>query len=182
MSATAQAILHGRLLPRRERDRLDEIVAQWRRERPDLDVSSLALLGRLFRVAHLADLELAKGTAAHDVRPGWFDLLAALRRAGPPYELTPTELMQATMLSSGGITKRLDRLAQAGLLTRRPDPRDRRGTLVRLTPKGLSLFDRALETHLANEDRLLQPLSATEQRQLDRVLRRLLATLERVER
>lgn len=167
-------------MPGRERDRLDEIVAQWRRERPDLDVSSLALLGRLLRVAHLADRELAKATAAHDLRPGWFDLLAALRRAGPPYELTPTKLMQATLLSSGGTTKRLDRLADAGLVVRRPDPGDRRGTLVRLTPTGLALFDRALNTHLANQDRLLQPLSATEQRQLDRVLRRLLATLERV--
>lgn len=142
-------------------------------------MSSLALLGRLFRVTHLADLELAKGTGAHDLRPGWFDLLAALRRAGPPYQLTPTELTQATMLSSGGTTKRLDRLAEAGLVTRRPDPRDRRGTLVRLTRKGLTRFDRALETHLANEDRLLRSLSATERRQLDRTLRRLLAALER---
>jgi DNA-binding MarR family transcriptional regulator len=168
-------------LPRRELDRLDEIATQWRRERPDLDVASLALLGRLFRVAHLADLELATGITAHGLRPGWFDLLAALRRAGPPYELNPTELMHATMLSSGGITKRLDRLDQAGLLTRRPDPRDRRGTLVRLTPKGLSVFDRALETHLANEDRLLRPLTATERRQLDTLLRRLLTTLEHVD-
>lgn len=169
-------------MPGRERDRVDEIVAQWRRERSDLDVSSLALLARLFRVAQLADLELAKGTAAHDLRPGWFDLLAALRRAGPPYELTPSELMRATMLSSGGTTKRLDRLTEAGLVSRRPDPRDRRGTLVRLTPKGLALFDRALETHLAHEARLLQPLTATERRQLDGLLRRLLAELERLER
>jgi DNA-binding MarR family transcriptional regulator len=169
-------------LPRSEPDRVDEIVAQWRRERPDLDVAWLALLGRLFRLAHLADLELARGTAAHGLRPGWFDLLAALRRAGPPYELTPTELMQATMLSSGGITKRLDRLERAGLLTRRPDPRDRRGTLVRLTRKGLSVFNRALETHLVNQDRLLQPLTTTERRQLDRLLRRLLTTLEHAER
>lgn len=168
-------------MPRRERDRLDEIAAQWRRERPDLDVFALALLGRLFRVAHLADLELAKGTAAHGLRPGWFDLLAALRRAGPPYQLTPTELMRATMLSSGGTTKRLDRVAEAGLITRQPDPHDRRGTLVRLTPNGLDLFDRALQTHLASEDHLLQPLSATERQELDRALRRLLAKLERLE-
>ena len=165
-------------MPGREHDRVDEIVAQWRHERSDLDVSSLALLGRLFRVAHLADFELAKGTSAHDLRRGWFDLLAALRRAGAPYELTPTELMQATMLSSGGTTKQLDRLAEAGLITRRPDPRDRRGTLVRLTAKGRFVFDRALKTHLADEDRLLQPLNATQRRQLDRLLRRLLAGLE----
>src|SRR5579859_1293864 len=175
-------ILHRRFLPRREPDRLDEIAAQWRRERPDLDVASLATLGRLFRLAHLADRELANGTAAHGLRPGWFDLLAALRRSGPPYELTPTELMGATMLSSGGTTKRLDHLELVGLLARRPNPRDRRGTIVRLTPKGLSVFDRALETHVANEDRLLQPLSATDRRQLDTLLRRVLATLERAAR
>jgi DNA-binding MarR family transcriptional regulator len=168
-------------LPGREPDRVDEIAAQWHRERSDLDVSSLALLGRLFRVAHLADLELARGTAAHGLRPGWFDLLAALRRAGPPYQLTPSELMRATMLSSGGMTKRLDRLTEARLVTRRPDPGDRRGTLVRLTPKGLARFDRALETHLDHEARLLEPLTATERRQFDRVLRRLLAELERRE-
>jgi DNA-binding MarR family transcriptional regulator len=165
-------------LPERELDHIDRIEAQWHRERPNLDVSTLALLARLFRIVHLADRELAKGTAVHGLQPGWFDLLAALRRAGPPYELNPTDLMDATMLSSGGITKRLDRLAEAGFVERRPDANDRRMTLVRLTRKGRAVIDRALDTHLANEQRLLKPLSRTDRGALDRLLRQLLAELD----
>jgi DNA-binding MarR family transcriptional regulator len=114
----------------------------------------------------------------YGLEQGWFDLLAALRRAGPPYELNPTALRHATMLSSGGMTKRLDRLAAAGLVERRPDPADRRGTLVRLTRKGKTLIDKAVATHLANEKRLLDVLAPSEQRQLDDLLRMLLARLE----
>ena len=158
---------------------MDMILAQWRRERPDLDVAALGLLGRLFRAAHLADAELAEGIAVHDLQPGWFDLLAALRRSGAPYELTPTQLMRTTMLSSGGMTKRLDRLAEAGLVERRPDPSDRRGTLVGLTRRGRAVVDEAVVTHLANEERILEPLSATQRRSLDDLLRTLLADLER---
>jgi DNA-binding MarR family transcriptional regulator len=165
-------------LPVRETDHLDRIVEQWGRERPDLDMSPLALLGRLLRTAHLADLALAEGVAGFGLQPGWFDVLAALRRSGPSYELNPTSLTQATMLSSGGITKRLDRLVEAGLVERRPDPGDRRGTLVRLTPKGRAVVDGALEAHLANEERLLRPLGAADRRTLDRLLRRLLASTD----
>jgi DNA-binding MarR family transcriptional regulator len=157
---------------------MDTILAQWRRERPDLDVAPLGLLGRLFRAAQLADAELAEGIASHDLQPGWFDLLAALRRSGAPYELNPTELMRTTMLSSGGMTKRLDRLEDAGLVARRPDPGDRRGTLVGLTRRGKAVIDAAVVTHVANETRLLQPLSATQRRALDELLRILLADLE----
>jgi DNA-binding MarR family transcriptional regulator len=165
-------------MPRRQPDHLDSIQAQWRQERPDLDVSALVLLGRLFRVARLADSALADGTARHGLQPGWFDLLAALRRAGPPFELRPTDLMKAVMLSSGGITKRLDRLAEAGLIERRPDPDDRRGALVRLTRKGRATIDRALDTHVEDEARLLATLSAAERRSLDSLLRRLLVELD----
>jgi DNA-binding MarR family transcriptional regulator len=164
-----------------ETDHIDQIVDQWRRERPELDVSPLALFGRLLRAAHLADRELARGLEGHGLQSGWFDVLAALRRAGRPYALNPTDLMAATMLSSGGITKRLDRLAEAGLIERRPDPADRRGTLVRLTRKGRSAIDRALEAHLANEERLLLALAPGDQRRLDRLLRRLLGSLEAAE-
>jgi DNA-binding MarR family transcriptional regulator len=158
-------------------DRIDEIVAQWRRERPDLDVTALGELGRLFRASQLAEAALTEGLGGH-LQPGWLDLLAALRRAGPPYELNPTDLMGATMLSSGGMTKRLDRLAEAGLVERRPDPTDRRGTLVRLTRRGKTAIDKAVETHVANEERLLRLLSGADRRALDKVLRRLLAALE----
>jgi DNA-binding MarR family transcriptional regulator len=159
-------------------DRLDRILAQWHRERPDLDVAALGLLGRLLLAAQLADTRLAEGLVKHGLQPGWFDLLAALRRAGKPFELNPTELMRATMLSSGGITKRLDRLVEAGMLERRADPDDRRGTLVRLTRRGKASIDAALATHVANEERLLDGLTQAEQRRLDDLLRTLLVALD----
>ena len=159
-------------------DRLDRILAQWRRERPDLDVGAIGVFGRLFRFVHLADAVLAESFGPFGLQPGWFDILAALRRAGSPFELNPSDLARATMLTSGGTTKRLDRLAEAGLVERRPDPDDRRGTLVRLTRRGRSVVDRAVEAHVKNEERLLQSLTRAEVRALDGLLRKLLAGLE----
>jgi DNA-binding MarR family transcriptional regulator len=167
-------------VPSKPPDHIDRIVAQWRRERPDVDVTALGVLGRLFRIAALAETELADGLAPHGLQPGWFDLLAALRRAGTPYELNPTDLMAATMLSSGGVTKRLDRLAEADLVERRPNPSDRRGTLVRLTAAGRKTIDAAIETHAANEERLLDALSAPDRGALDALLRKLLTELDAV--
>ncbi len=165
-------------MPPAREDHIDQILSQWGRERPDLDMRALGLLGRLFRTAQLADAALAEGLRGHTLQPGWFDLLAALRRAGDPYELNPTQLMRATMLSSGGITKRLDRLAAAGMIERRPDPGDRRGTLVRLTERGKATIEQAVETHLGNEQRLLEPLTSKQQESLDGLLRTLLGGLE----
>jgi DNA-binding MarR family transcriptional regulator len=159
-------------------DHVDEILAQWRKERPDLDVAALGLYGRLFRLVQLSDDVLAKKLAGYELQPGWFDLLAALRRAGAPYELNPTQLMPATLLSSSGMTKRLDRMEAAELIERRPDPHDRRGTRVRLTRRGKRVIDRAVETHVANEERLLGALTAAERRTLDRLLKSLLVELE----
>lgn len=159
-------------------DHVDGIVESWRRERPDLDVAALALLARLFRTAHLADTALAQQLAGHELDRGWFDVLATLRRAGSPYALNPTQLMRTMMLSSGGMTKRLDRLAEAGLIERVADPNDRRGTLVKLTRRGKTTIDRLLPVHLSNEEQLLAPLSPKQQRTLDDLLRALLANLE----
>ena len=159
-------------------DHIDEILAQWRRERPDLDPSPIGVFGRLSRADRLIDTALAAGITPHGLQPGWFDLLAALRRQGAPYELTPTRLTEATLLSSGGTTKRLDRLAEAGLIERLPDPHDRRGTLVRLTRQGKRVIDRALQIHLENERRLLQVFSRDEQRTFERLLRTLLDGLD----
>jgi DNA-binding MarR family transcriptional regulator len=163
-------------------DHVDEIVAQWQNERPDLNVAPLALYGRLFRIVHLSDDALTKGLAPFGLRPGWFDLLAALRRAGAPYELNPTQLMFATLLSSSGMTKRLDRMESAGLIERRPDPHDRRGTLIRLTRRGRTVIDKAVKTHVRNEERLLDALTAAERRTLDGLLKNLLIQLERAQR
>ena len=161
-----------------KRDHIDEIIAQWGRERPDLDVAPMAIIGRLFRATALADAALAPPLAAFGLPPGWSDLLAALRRAGKPYELNPTDLVRATMLTSGGITKRLDRMAEAGLVERRPDPSDRRGTLIRLSRKGKAVIDRAMDVHMANEERLLGSLRPSGRRELERLLRTLLLGLE----
>lgn len=160
-------------------DHIDRIIAQWRHERPDLDTAPMAVFGRLFRTERLSDMILSEALAPHGLQPGWFDLLAALRRAGAPYELNPTDLTRATMLSSGGTTKRLDRLAEAGLVERRPDPNDRRGTIVRLTRRGKTVIDRAVDAHLQNEERLLRSFTPAELRNLDDMLRKLLDELER---
>lgn len=168
-------------MSKRSSDHIDTILAQWRDERPDLDVAPIGHLGRLFRVVELADLELARRLADHDLQPGWFDILAALRRSGSPYELTPTQLMSSTLVSSGGLTKRLDRMAEVGLLSRRPDPIDRRGTRIRLTRKGRTAIDRALPDHIANEEIILSPLSAADRRRLDDLLRQLLSGLESIQ-
>ncbi len=160
------------------KDHVDVIRQQWHKERPELDTEALGLFGRLFRCVRLADDALAEALAGHALQRGWFDILAALRRAGAPYEMNPTELMRATLLSSGGTTKRLDRMAEAGLVERRPDPEDRRGTRVRLTAHGRTVIDRAVEVHIANEERLLSGLGVAKRRALDDLLRRLLMRLE----
>ena len=156
-----------------ERDGVDEILEQWRRERPDLDPSPIGVIGRISRLARELELRLEDVYREQGLEPGWHDVLATLRRGGPPYRLRPSEFTGALMLTSSGTTKRLDRLEQAGLITREPDPGDRRGTLITLTDAGLRLIDRATEAHLANEHRLLEALSETERRRLADTLRKL---------
>jgi DNA-binding MarR family transcriptional regulator len=158
-------------------DRIDRILAQWNRERPDLDTSAMGLVGRIQRAAaalrpRLDDTHGLSGLAGES-----FDVLASLRRSGRPYQLSPTQLYREMMLTSGAMTNRIDRLEEAGLVLRRPDPQDRRGTLVRLTAKGKALIDAASIQHVANEERLLAALSAREQLQLGELLRKLLLSL-----
>jgi DNA-binding MarR family transcriptional regulator len=143
-----------------------------------LDTAALALVGWLMRTAQRAEDALLPPLRQRGREAGWFDVLAALRRSGPRHELNPKRLLETVLLTSGGMTKRLDQLAQAGLVKRSPDPRDRRGTLVRLTPRGKRVVDRAIEVHIAGEERLLELLSAAERRTLDRLLRKLLAGAE----
>jgi DNA-binding MarR family transcriptional regulator len=156
-----------------ERDGVDLIVEQWRRERPDLDSSPIGVVGRISRLARELEQRLEPVYREHGLEPGWHDVLATLRRTGPPYRLRPSEFTGALMLTSSGTTKRLDRLEQAGLITRAPDPADRRGTLITLTPKGLELIDNVTEAHLDNERQLLASLSDTEQSRLADLLRKL---------
>jgi DNA-binding MarR family transcriptional regulator len=156
-----------------ERDGVDLILEQWRQERPDLDPSPIGVVGRVSRLARELEQRLEPVYKAHGLEPGWHDVLATLRRTGPPYRLRPTDLTESLMLTSSGTTKRLDRLEKAGLIQREPDPDDRRGTLITLTPAGHDLINSVTEAHLANERRLLSVLDETEQRDLADLLRKL---------
>jgi DNA-binding MarR family transcriptional regulator len=156
-----------------KRDGVDLIIEQWRRERPDLDPEPIGIIGRISRLARELEQELELVYREHGLEAGWHDVLATLRRHGPPYQLRPSEFSSALMLTSSGTTKRLDRLEQAGLITRAPDPADRRGVVITLTAKGLELIDAVSEAHLANEARLLEALTAADRRRLADLLRRL---------
>lgn len=160
-------------------DRAGAASVQWRRERPDLDPFPMELVGRLCEVAEIVLKErLAPLFAAHGLQRGEFDVLATLRRAGAPYALTPTDLYETAMVSSGGMTARIDRLEKMGLVERRPHPTDRRGTLVALTGEGRGLLDKILPLHIDNERSLLASLDAGEQQALSGLLAKLLAGLE----
>jgi DNA-binding MarR family transcriptional regulator len=161
-----------------DHDAVDTITDQWRRERPELDPSPMAIMGRISRIATLAQRELDRVFRRYGIVGGDFDVLATLRRAGPSYRLTPGELSRSTMVTTGGMTKRLDRLEKEHLIRREPDPSDRRGRLIALTPEGRDVVDRAVEAHLQNEERLLAGLPPVERAQLAGLLRELLATLE----
>lgn len=164
-----------------EQDGVDLILEQWRRERPDLDTTPMGVIGRVSRLSRELERRLEPVFARQGLESGLFDVLATLRRTGPPYRLRPTDLAESLMLTSSGATKRLDRLEQAGLVARQPDPTDRRGILIELTPAGRRLVDSAVAEHVANESNLLSALSPTERRQLASLLRKLLLGLPPVE-
>lgn len=161
-----------------EKDAVDRITTQWRHERPDLDPAPMGIVGRISRIAALAERELEQVFGELELTGADFDVLATLRRSGPPFRLTPGDLSRSTMVTSGGMTKRLDRLEARRLIRREPDPSDRRGKLIALTPEGRDLVDHAVEAHLQNEERLLSALPATKRRELTTLLRELLLSLE----
>ncbi|GAA1882624.1 MarR family winged helix-turn-helix transcriptional regulator [Lapillicoccus jejuensis] len=155
-------------------DEVDRIVGAWERERPDLDASPLHVLSRISRLAR--HLDLARGTAfARHGLEGWeFDVLSALRRSGEPYQLSPGQLVTQTLVTSGTMTNRVDRLAARGFVERHPDSRDRRGVLVALTPSGREVVDAALADLLDRERDLLRDLPPREREALTSTLRVLL--------
>ncbi|HET7069174.1 MAG TPA: MarR family transcriptional regulator [Nocardioides sp.] len=153
-------------------DHVDEILEQWGRERPDLDPSPIGLIGRLHRLADVLNVELRTVFAEAGLGDGDFDVLVTLRRHGAPYELTPGELGSATMVTSSAVTKRIDRLERAGLVTRRVSRDDARSRRIRLSDAGLELVDRLMERHIANEHRLVGGLSDRDRAQLAAILRR----------
>jgi DNA-binding MarR family transcriptional regulator len=160
-------------------DGVDRILEQWAEERPDLDTEAMGIFGRIYRIAELAGAAQAATYSRFGLTRADFDVLATLRRSGKPFALSPTELTAALMLSSGGITGRVDRLARAGLVTRSADPHDRRGQLVTLTDRGRELIDDAVPAGLANQWELLAGLSETKRRNLDALLRQVLADIIR---
>lgn len=160
------------------RDDVDGIVEAWARARPDLDVAPLHVLSRVSRLARHLDLTRGAAFAGHGLE-GWeFDVLAALRRAGAPYELSPGALVSQTLVTSGTMTNRVDRLERRGLVSRRPDPGDRRGVIVALTPAGATVVDGAMADLLSSERELLSTLSERDRALLAALLRRLLTPFE----
>jgi DNA-binding MarR family transcriptional regulator len=159
-------------------DAVDGILAQWQRERPDLDASPMGVIGRMARLSKHLDRSIQSTVSEFDLNPGEFDVLATLRRAGQPYRLSPTELFNAMMVSSGTMTHRIDGLEQADLVKRIADPSDRRGTLIELTDKGLNLIEPAVEAHVANAHRMLGALEESERTVLAQLLRKLLMSFE----
>jgi DNA-binding MarR family transcriptional regulator len=159
-------------------DAVDRIIAQWSRERPELDSSPMAVVGRLHRLADLLEAELRPVFAEAGLGNGDFDVLATLRRAGEPYRLGPGELAASTMVTSGAISKRLDRLEERGLVRRSVSKADARARDVQLTARGRRLTDDLVVRHWANEDRLLGALDADERAVLRDLLRKLLLDVE----
>lgn len=159
-------------------DDVDHIVASWRRERPDLDVAPLEVLSRVSRLARHLDLARGEAFAEHGLE-GWeFDVLVALRRAGEPYALSPGALVAQTLVTSGTMTNRVDRLEQRGLVHRSPAPRDRRSVIVTLTDAGREAADAAFADLLERERAILAQLDEGERTDLADLLRRLLAPFE----
>jgi DNA-binding MarR family transcriptional regulator len=161
-----------------QRDEVDDLVAGWRAERPDLDLEPLQVLSRVSRLARHLDRARRTAFAAHDLETWEFDVLSALRRQGEPYQLSPGALLRATLVTSGTMTNRIDRLAEGGLVHRLPDPQDKRGVLVQLTDRGRTVADAALTDLLEQERGLLAGLDSSERDLLASLLRLLLSPFD----
>lgn len=157
-----------------EKDEVDELVEAWNRERGDLDLTPVEVFSRISRLARHLDLARREAFSSHEIEPWEFDVLAALRRAGKPYQLTPGRLIRETMVTSGTMTNRIDRLADRNLVKRSPDPHDRRGVIVELTAKGKRAVDAAFEELLTSEADLMETLTPADRDALAGLLRRLM--------
>jgi DNA-binding MarR family transcriptional regulator len=161
-----------------ERDRIDGARAEWAAQRPDLDTSPMEIIGRILRAAHLADALIRNALRREGLDRGGFDVLATLRRGGPPYQLTPTRLYDELVLTSGAVTHRIDALERAGLVERLPSQGDRRSTLIGLTAKGAAVIDRAMGTHMDCEQAMITSLPAADRQALAALLKKLLPGIE----
>ena len=161
-----------------ETDGVDRIIAEWARERPDLDTTAMAVFGRVFRLSRMGGDHVERAYADYGIGRAEFDVLATLRRSGEPYQLSPGALAESMMLSSGGTTARLDRLEKAGLVERIPSASDRRSVLVRLTGRGREIIDDAVAAGLEEQRRLLSHMPPAKVRQLSDLLRVALQDVE----
>jgi DNA-binding MarR family transcriptional regulator len=159
-------------------DHLDRVLQQWHAERPDVDASPMGVVGRIQRASRVLERRLVENFARHGLELWEFDVLATLRRSGPPYQLTAGELSASSMVTSGAITNRVDRLVAKGLLSRETDPANRRSVVITLTTDGWNLIERVLEDHVEHERRLLGSLTVKQQQQIAGLLRTLLNALE----
>jgi DNA-binding MarR family transcriptional regulator len=159
-------------------DHVDQILEQWNRERPDLDVDPMGLIGRVKRLYHHLSQEMEKTFAKHGLNLGSFDVLATLRRSGEPYRMSPSELMASTMVTSGTMTNRIDQLVKSGYVERISNPTDGRSFLIGMTDEGFAVIDAAVTDHVETQRRLTAGLSTGEFQRLNRLLRTFLDTLE----
>ncbi|UDN37943.1 MarR family transcriptional regulator [Proteus vulgaris] len=159
-------------------DRIDRITEQWQRERPDLDISPMGLIGRLGNITLHLSREMEKVFSQFGLNTSSFDVLATLRRAGNPYTLSPGEMLSTLMVTSGTMTNRIDQLEKAGWVIRKVNPEDGRSFLVSLTPQGLELINQVIEAHVNNQKRLVAGLSQQEQQALNALLKVFLNSLE----
>jgi DNA-binding MarR family transcriptional regulator len=157
------------------------MLDQWRRERPEIDAEGMALIPRLLRLAYLYGSELTRLSGSFGLKSGWLDVLSALRRIGPPYRLSAGELARWVLLTSGGLTNRIDRMQEAGLVRRIADPSDRRGVLIELTARGREIIDVAIDAHLALYEELLAPLTKRERDGFVELMRKQTIAFERGE-
>jgi DNA-binding MarR family transcriptional regulator len=161
-----------------KQDHVDRILAQWRRERPDLDVEPMGILGRLKRLGTHLGREVEAVLLKHGLSTSSFDVLATLRRSGAPHRLSPGELLEMTMVSSGTMTNRIDQLEKAGFVERIVNPDDRRSVLIALTDKGFATVEEAVGAHVANQQRLTRNLTAEDKAAFDRLLKKFLSDFE----
>jgi DNA-binding MarR family transcriptional regulator len=168
--------LPWRAMTRHEHDAVDRITSQWNALRPDVDASPISVIGRVSRLSRLIDRRLAENFARHGIENWMYDVLATLYRSGAPHELTAGDLVRQTMVTTGAITNRIDRLAVRGLVERASTD-DRRKVIVRLTDRGRALVEEVVVTHLATEREILAPLSTPQQQRLANLLRTMLLEL-----
>jgi len=159
-------------------DKIDRIIALWRQVRPDLNPASTEVVGRIVRMEYFITRRVLQDMARHSINVGEFDVLAALRRQGEPYQLSPNQMQEMVLISSGALTNRINRLESAALVKRTPDQDDRRGVNVTLTEKGLNVINDAVSHHLAAESELLEPLDQEERVVLAKLLKKLLQAQE----